>query len=60
MKDELANQGVKVYVRRGGPNQAEGLSVMKDFLEKNNLYGFVSGPDMVLTDIVDKATSSSK
>jgi len=54
-KSQLQEQGVKVYVRRGGPKQAEGLSMIKEFLEKNNLYGFVSGPDMVLTDIVARA-----
>ncbi len=31
-KDELQKQGVKVFVRRGGPNQKEGLSVMGKFL----------------------------
>ena len=60
VKDELTKQEVKVYVRRGGPNQTEGLAMMKDFLEKNRLYGFVSGPDLVLTDIVNKAVSSSE
>jgi len=58
VKDQLVDQNVKVYVRRGGPNQAEGLSQMKEFLEKNNLYGLVTGPDMVLTDIVKKAVSN--
>lgn len=52
---QLQNQNVKVYVRRGGPNQEEGLSMMKDFLQKNNLFGDVQGPEMVLTDIVKEA-----
>lgn len=60
VKDELLKQNVKLYVRRGGPNQAEGLSMMKAFLEKNDLYGFVTGPEMVLTEIVDKALSVFK
>lgn len=58
VKEELQKQGVKVYVRRGGPNQTEGLAMIKDFLEKNELYGFVTGPEMVLTDIVNKAVGN--
>lgn len=53
--DKLKYQGVKVFVRRGGPNQEEGLKNMKEFLEKNGLYGQVCGPDMVLVDIMSKA-----
>lgn len=53
--DNLKEQNVKVFVRRGGPHQDEGLAMMREFLEKNDLYGFVSGPEMVLTDIVQKA-----
>jgi succinyl-CoA synthetase beta subunit len=55
VSQELQNQGVKVFVRRGGPNQEEGLAMMKDFLQKNNLFGDVQGPEMVLTDIVKEA-----
>ncbi len=51
----LKKQKVKVYVRRGGPHQEEGLKLMKDFLEKNNLLGEIHGPEMVLTDIVKPA-----
>jgi ATP-citrate lyase beta-subunit len=54
-QDELKQQGVKVYVRRGGPYQKEGLAAMKDYLETASLYGFVAGPELVLTDIVGKA-----
>ena len=60
VKNELVEQDVKVYVRRGGPNQTEGLAMMKEYLEKVKLYGYVTGPEMVLTDIVDKAVSSIK
>lgn len=56
-KDELQSQGVKVFVRRGGPNQLEGLALMKSFLEEANLYGTVVGPDVMLTDIVEEAVS---
>lgn len=53
--EELREQHIKVFVRRGGPYQKEGLANMKEFLEKEGLYGYVAGPDMVLTDIVKKA-----
>lgn len=49
---QLQQQGVKVFVRRGGPNQAIGLAKMKDFLEKNNLLGEVVGPEIMITDVV--------
>lgn len=55
VKDELKEQGVKVYVRRGGPNQEEGLASMSKYLEQNGLYGDVKGPELVLTDIVKEA-----
>lgn len=54
--DELAKkmeqQRVKVFVRRGGPNQKEGLAIMENFLKTKKILGKVSGPEMVLTDIV--------
>lgn len=53
--EDLRKQHIKVFVRRGGPNQKEGLALMKDFLEKEELFGEVEGPEMVLTDIVHKA-----
>jgi len=58
VKDDMAKQGIKVYVRRGGPNQEAGLAHMKEYLEKNNLYGHVQGPDLVLTEIVKKAVKN--
>lgn len=55
VKKELNSEGVKVYVRRGGPYQEEGLSLMMDYLVKENLLGGVWGPEMVLTEVVDHA-----
>jgi len=52
---KMREQNVKVFVRRGGPFQEEGLSMMKEFLEKEDLFGMVSGPEMILTDIVTPA-----
>lgn len=54
VKDKLVKENVKVFVRRGGPYQEEGLKLMKEFLQKEKLYGEVSGPEMVLTEIVRK------
>lgn len=55
VSEKLRENNVKVFVRRGGPYQKEGLKMMKEFLEKEDLLGLVSGPDMVLTDIVKPA-----
>jgi ATP-citrate lyase beta-subunit len=52
---ELKKQHIKVFVRRGGPNQEEGLKKMETFLETQDLYGGVYGPEKVLTDIVTEA-----
>lgn len=54
-KDALQKQHVKIFVRRGGPHQREGLKHMKDFLENENLLGNVSGPEMPLQQIVTLA-----
>lgn len=60
VKKELQESGIKVFVRRGGPYQEEGLKLMKEYLKKENLLGIVSGPDMVLTDIVHNALDTLK
>jgi len=58
MKSQLQLQGVKVFVRRGGPNQKEGLALMKTFLEAADLYGTVVGPEVMLTEIVQEAVKN--
>lgn len=52
---KLRAQGVKVYVRRGGPNEAAGLALMKEFLEREQLFGCVYGSDSVITRAVEEA-----
>jgi len=42
-------------VRRGGPNEVEGLAMMESYLKKNNLFGSVHGSDIVLTDVINEA-----
>lgn len=51
----LQEQGIKIFVRRGGPNQKEGLEHMARFLKDTHLYGNVSGPETVLTEVVKEA-----
>lgn len=55
---DLQRQHIKVFVRRGGPNQEKGLKIMKEFLEENHILGQVSGPELELTEIVHKAINS--
>lgn len=57
-KSTLQSQNVKVFVRRGGPNQRKGLALMETFLFKNNLLGYIKGPEVPLTDVVDNALVS--
>lgn len=54
-QDELKEQGVKVYVRRGGPHEKEGLAAMRSYLEGTGLLGHVAGPELLLSDIVGLA-----
>lgn len=53
--DTLKAADIKVYVRRGGPKEKEGLALMKDFLIKHGIYGSIHGSDIVLTTVVDEA-----
>ncbi len=52
---QLREHGVRVFVRRGGPNEAAGLSLMKNFLEKEQLLGSVYGSDIVIIKAVEDA-----
>ena len=51
---KLQQAGIKVYVRRGGPNEKEGLQLMEAFLKKHDIYGSVHGSDAVLTTVIDE------
>lgn len=53
--ERLRKAGVKVFVRRGGPNEAAGLALMKEFLEKEDLLGTISGSDAVITQAIEDA-----
>lgn len=51
-KSELVKAKVKVFVRRGGPNEVKGLSMMKEFLTTSKLLGSVHGHSDPLTLVV--------
>lgn len=53
--DELKAAGVMVFVRRGGPNEKEGLALMEKFLKQHDMYGSVHGSRDVLTTVIDEA-----
>lgn len=53
--EECKKAHIRVFVRRGGPNEAEGLAMMRTFLEEHNLFGTVHGSDSVLTDVITEA-----
>ncbi len=59
-KAALKKDQFRVFVRRGGPYQEEGLSLMESFLDQHGWNGQVSGPQMPLTDIVIKALKELK
>lgn len=53
--DKLRKAGVRVFVRRGGPNEVAGLARMREFLKREKLFGSVYGSDEVITKAVDDA-----
>lgn len=55
VSEDLKKQGVRVFVRRGGPHQKEGLLMMEKFLQAEKIAGEVHGPEIVLTEIITKA-----
>jgi succinyl-CoA synthetase beta subunit len=50
---ELRAAQARVYVRRGGPNEAEGLAMMRAFLEEEGVFGSIAGSEAVITDAID-------
>lgn len=52
---KLKKHNVKVYVRRGGPNQEEGLEKMKIALEANGLLGAVNDASVPITKALSEA-----
>lgn len=58
--DTMRKQGIKVFVRRGGPNEKAGLKLMEEFLTKEKLLGSIYGSDTVITQAVEDAIQSVK
>jgi ATP-citrate lyase beta-subunit len=56
-KDKLTDNGVKIYVRRGGPNYKEGLAKISRLGKKLGLPIEVYGPETHMTKIVSLALS---
>lgn len=54
-KLELKKQKIKIFVRRGGPNEVEGLAMMKKFLDESDLLGGVWGSEAILTQAAAEA-----
>ncbi|NOX16122.1 MAG: ATPase [Epsilonproteobacteria bacterium] len=50
--DKLKEVGVKIYVRRGGPNYKKGLKDIKAAADRLGLYMEAYGPQTHVTDIV--------
>lgn len=52
---KLRAENAKVFVRRGGPNEKEGLAHMREFLKHEKLLGSVHDSSAVITAAVDDA-----
>jgi succinyl-CoA synthetase beta subunit len=59
-KDQMREQHIKVFVRRGGPNETEGLAQMEKYLLREDLHGRVAGPELTLSKIVPLAAAAIK
>lgn len=53
--DKMKDVGVKIFVRRGGPNYEKGLKDIKEAADRLGLWIDVYGPETHVTDIVRMA-----
>lgn len=53
--DSLTEQNVKIFVRRGGPQQEIGLSKIRTALEAHKLFGGVYDPSVSISSALDEA-----
>ena len=51
----LREQNVRVFIRRGGPNEKAGLTLMKSFLEEGKLLGSIHGSEAPITRAIEEA-----
>ncbi|MEA3418554.1 MAG: ATP citrate lyase citrate-binding domain-containing protein [Campylobacterota bacterium] len=56
--DKMKDVGVKIYVRRGGPNYEKGLKDIKEAADRLGLWIDVYGPETHVTDIVRMAVEA--
>ncbi len=56
--DKMKKVGVKIYVRRGGPNYEKGLKDIKEAADRLGLWIDVYGPETHVTDIVRMAVEA--
>lgn len=56
----LKKQHLKVFVRRGGPNQEVGLQKIQTALEEHGILGGVYGPDVSISDALGFALDELK
>ena len=54
---ELRMQDIRVFVRRGGPNELAGLSLMREFLEREQIMGSMYGSEAAITSAIDDAVT---
>jgi len=57
-QDKMKEVGVKIYVRRGGPNYEKGLKDIKEAADRMGLWIDVYGPETHVTDIVRMAVEA--
>ena len=50
--------GMKIYVRRGGPNYENGLKDIKEAADRMGIWIDVYGPETHVTDIVRMAVEA--
>jgi ATP-citrate lyase beta-subunit len=58
--EELKKQGVKIYVRRGGPRQEIGLAKIEAALKKYDLFGGVYSPKTSIPEALHTALKGLK
>lgn len=58
--EQLRDQGVKVFVRRGGPRQEIGLAKIEACLQRHGILGSVHTPETPLTEVVSLALKEIK
>lgn len=58
--ERLREQGVKVFVRRGGPRQEIGLAKIEACLQRHGILGSVHTPETPLTEVIELALEEMK